>query len=238
MIMETEFKIALAGRIIGIRCQYGQTLRLCRDYLSEGEPDFTVSVSQDDIENERQKDGSSRSSRDAYLETLAVYRKISEKLLEYGVFLMHGAAVADGGSAYLFIARSGTGKTTHARLWLRNAPDCFMVNGDKPLILTGDPPLVCGTPWSGKERMNTNTRVPLKAIVELVRSEENRIARLSFTEALPMLLQQTYRPAEADAMRKTLTLLTSLNGKVGFYRFEFNNFKPDAFEVAYRALHG
>lgn len=64
---------------------------------------------------------------------------------------MHGTVVDHNGQAYMFTAPSGTGKTTHAKLWLDNLPDAFIVNGDKPFIIAGDEqPKACGTPWAGK----------------------------------------------------------------------------------------
>ena len=87
-----------------------------------------------------------------------------------------------------------------------------------------------------KENKYTNTMVPIKAIVCMERSEENHITEITFAQAFPFLLQQSYRPGDKDKMRKTLRLLQSLNGKVKFYRFKCNNFKDDCFEVAYNAL--
>ena len=54
---------------------------------------------------------------DAYLETLAIYRKIAEKMPAYDTFLFHGSAISVDGKAYIFTAKSSTGKSTHARLW-------------------------------------------------------------------------------------------------------------------------
>ena len=58
-----------------------------------------------------------RKYSDIYLETMAVYRKIEDKLLDYDTILFHGSAVAVDGVGYLFTAKSGTGKSTHTRLW-------------------------------------------------------------------------------------------------------------------------
>ena len=153
---------------------------------------------------------------------------------------MHGAVIAlDDQTSFMFTAKSGTGKTTHIRKWLENAPGAFVVNGDKPLIKIADTEAIAyGTPWCGKEHLNTNIGVPLRAIVLMERSEDNAIEEITFSQAFPTLLQQTYRPADADKMRKTLSLLSALNGKMKFYRFRFNNLKPDAFRVSYEALTG
>ena len=115
--------------------------------------------------------------------------------------------------------------------------DAYVVNGDKPLIqITGTQAIACGTPWCGKEKMNTNIMVPLKAIVLMERGESNEIKEISYSEAFTTLLQQTYRPNDAGKMRKTLFLLSRMKGLIRFSRFIFNNMKEDAFDVAYRAL--
>ena len=174
------------------------------------------------------------------IETYALQRKVAESLISFSTFLMHGAVIAvDKQNSFMFTAKSGTGKTTHIRKWLENDPEAFVVNGDKPLIkVTDSEAIAYGTPWCGKEHLNTNIGVPLRAIVLMERSEDNEIEEISFSQAFPTLLQQTYRPADADKMRKTLSLLSALNGKMKFYRFRFNNLKPDAFRVSYEALTG
>ena len=105
-----RFTLKLAGVAIGVSCQYNSIKEYCRDYLTDAAPDFSVSVSAEDIEAERPYFEEERSSR--YLETLALYRRISDGLASYGVFLLHGSAIAVDGEVYIFIAPSGTGKST------------------------------------------------------------------------------------------------------------------------------
>lgn len=70
----------------------------------------------------------------SYLETLAVYRKIVTRLVFSDILLIHGSAIAVDGKAYLFTAPSGTGKSTHTRMWREYFKDrAVMVNDDKPL---------------------------------------------------------------------------------------------------------
>ena len=159
-------------------------------------------------------------------------------MLDYNTFLMHGAAVADGEGAYLFTAPSGTGKTTHIKKWLENLPGAYVVNGDKPLVeITAEGAIVHGTPWCGKEKLGCNGKAPLRAVVLQQRGEENRMEEITFGAALPTLLRQSYRPDDPEKMKKTLSLLAELGKRVRFFRFTCNNLKPDAFQVAYDALH-
>ncbi len=234
-------RVKIADTTMVVQHAHDYVRKFCNDFLTEGNPSVFISVTEDDVKYETINNRASIPSVEPkYIEAFVVYRKIAESLLSYSTFLMHGAVIAlDDQTSFMFTAKSGTGKTTHIRKWLENAPGAFVVNGDKPLIkITDTEAIAYGTPWCGKEHLNTNIGVPLRAIVLMERSEDNEIEEISFSQAFPTLLQQTYRPADADKMRKTLSLLSALNGKMKFYRFRFNNLKPDAFRVSYEALTG
>lgn len=243
--MNNIYKIA--GKIIEVETIYNDVHELCKEYQYSGNPDFSVTVSQYDIDYERMKSALEdkkenipvRSFPDSYLETLAVYRKISGHMPEYNTVLFHGSVVAVDGTGYLFTAKSGTGKSTHTRLWREYfGKRAVMVNDDKPLIhVTENGILVYGTPWDGKHHLSRNISVPLKAICILTRAEENHIERISRSDAYPMLLQQIYRPHNPDKMKKTLEILDNISDNVNLYRLGCN-MKINAAEVAYNAMKG
>lgn len=244
----TEFTVKLAGHVIGVTAGYESTREFCREYLCEEKPEFSVEILPSDIDFERQKSEKedrmegipARRFPDAYLETLAVYRKIAKWMLEQDTMLFHGSAIAVDGVGYLFTAKSGTGKSTHTRLWRQMLGDrAVMINDDKPLLkVTDRGVLVCGTPWNGKHRLGTDASVPLKAICVLQRGQENEICPISAKEALPVLLQQSYRPGDGVAMGQLLGLLDRLTKSVKFYRL-CCNMEPQAAAVAYEAMsHG
>lgn len=235
-----HFCVSIAGYAIGVDSMYSEVYMLCKEYLCENEPEIRISINEDDIAYERRgADLNRHTYTEGYLETLAVYRKISMAMLDYNIFLMHGAVISDGQNAYMFTAKSGTGKTTHIRKWLDQLPNAYVVNGDKPLIRIEDDEIIaCGTPWCGKENMGTNKMAPLKAIVLMERGDNNEIHEITFGEAFTFLLQQTYQPAGAENMKKTLRLFSQLKGRVKIYKFAFNNMKEDCFDVAYNALMG
>ena len=233
---------------IGISSIHEGVHRLCRNYLSEeGETAFDVEMDQADIDFERERSAREdayeglpvQEYRDEYLETLAVYRKISERMPAYDTILFHGSCVAVDSEGYLFAAKSGTGKSTHARLWRQLLGErAVMVNDDKPLIrITDGGAVIYGTPWDGKHRLSTNASVPLKAVCILERAKENTIRPVTVAEAYPMLLQQTYRPSDAEAMEKTLTLIDRLAGAVSLWKLGCN-MEPEAAETAYKAMKG
>ena len=235
-MLRNQFTIKLAGINIQINTVSPRTCILCRNYFSDEDPDITVNVTSEDVENEFRKTENAE-QKEVFLETVAVYRKILDSILPFNIFLMHGAVIAHKNEAFMFTAPSGTGKTTHIRKWLQKASDTIIVNGDKPLIkIDNNIVYACGTPWSGNEHLNTNTIVPLKAIVFLERCEENHICEISFVEAYTRLLQQTHMPYDPEKAKETLNLLLQLSGKVRFYRFQCNNFKDDCFDTAYNAL--
>ena len=112
--------------------------KYCAAYVSDGPVDFSVTTTKEDIEYERSR-AEIPGYSDGYLEELAVYRKISEKMPYYDTILFHGSVVAVDGAAYLCTAASGTGKSTHTRLWREYLGDnAVMVNDDKPLITVTD----------------------------------------------------------------------------------------------------
>ena len=239
-----DFCISIAGFTIGVHSLYDEVFDLCRDYLCREAEDFSVAVTQEDIDYERHKSLREAAYEgrtpviypDSYLETLSVYRKIAVAMPEYGAFLMHGAVIGLDGEAYLFTAPSGVGKTTHIRLWLEYIPGSYVVNGDKPILrLTQDGVIACGTPWSGKEQMNRNVCVPLRAIVFLQRGEQNTIAPVPFGKVYPRLIQQTYRPSSKDALIRTMELLKELGERIGFYELTCNR-EPEAALVACKGI--
>lgn len=236
----------LAGHTIRIESLYSQVHTLCEVYRVDDKAEYCITTTPADIAYERQRSARAdelegaamREHADPYLETLAVYRKLAQLLVQDDILLMHGAVVAVDGQAYLFTAKSGTGKTTHARLWMQQFGDrAVMVNGDKPLIhITRAGATVYGTPWDGKEHLSHNIACPLKAVCILTRSKTNHIARISPKEALMMLCQQSYRPAQPAALRKTLALVDLLGSSVPLYRLECN-MEPEAALVAYHGMN-
>lgn len=212
----------IAERIISIDTQYSYTHKICEGYrISASFTDFSVYTEDSDIDKE---DTQTRGSSRPYLESLAVYRKICEKMPDYDTFLIHGSALAMDGQAYLFTAPSGTGKSTHAALWR----ECFgsrvtMINDDKPLIKVENEDIrVCGTPWSGKDDLNTNITCPLHAVCVLERGETPHISRVDPADAYVALYRQTYRPQSEHRMIKTFDMLAQIVNVCPVYKLKCN----------------
>ena len=230
----------IAGRNIKIDSQYEAVHKLCEGYEYDGgDCDFEVVMTPDLIEEERDVYSKSNLSQEAYLEELAVYRQICERMPSYDTFLIHGSCVAVDGEGYLFIARSGVGKSTHAKLWTELLGDrAVMVNDDKPLVRADENGVVIfGTPYNGKHRRGSNICVPLKAICVLKRGEENSIRTLTAAEVFQYLVQQTYRPSDKMVYKKTLDLLNVVMGRCKFYEL-CCNMDISAAETAYNGMKG
>lgn len=235
------FKIKIAGVVCEISTIHVRPLAICRDFIVDLAPDCNVSTTQEDIDEDKMhlSQFERENSWDGVVEIYSVLRKVAEKMIDFNAILMHGAVVAVDGNAYLFTANSGVGKTTHILKWYKNCDKSIIINGDKPFIkfgLDGEQPLVCGSPWAGKETIYTNTMVPLKSIILMERSSDNYIEPISFAKAFPFLLQQTFRSDDEEKMRKTLQLMKRMSSTVTFWHFYCNNFKADCFDVAYSAL--
>ncbi|MCQ2426095.1 MAG: hypothetical protein MJ070_08105 [Lachnospiraceae bacterium] len=233
--------IIIAGIPIAIETIYESMTAAFDEYETDRKPSFTVTTTEADIDAEERKSisecayegipypGFSR----AELENTAIYRKIAAKLPEYDALVFHGSAVAVGEEAVLFTACSGTGKTTHTRLWLKNIPGSYVVNGDKPVLrVTEGNVLVCGTPWMGKECLGCAKDVTLKALCFLNRGAENRIEKTTLSAVLPRLIGQAYRPADRALISQTVRLLDRIGRNVGLYEL-FCNMEDEAARVSY-----
>ena len=240
-----EFVVNVADNIVAVQAMFPDTMERCAGYLCKEKPEFSICISQNDISIERHKYVQERMLEglpekdvvDEQLEMTAVQRKLAEVLFERNVLVFHGSVVAVDGQAYLFTAKSGTGKSTHTRFWRETFGDrAVMVNDDKPFLrITEDGVLAYGSPWNGKHKLGNNICVPLKAICILERGEENQIQAISGQEASMMLFQQSNRPMDPRKMPIYMDLIDQLSKKTEFYRMQCN-LDPNAAQVAFDAM--
>lgn len=108
---------------------------------------------------------------------------------KYDTLLMHSSVVMYNGKGYMFLGKSGTGKSTQSRMWLENIPGVVLLNDDNPAVRIMDGiATVYGTPWSGKTPCYKNMCVPVGGIVRIKRAAYNKIEQLCGVKAYASLI--------------------------------------------------
>ena len=240
-----EFNLWIAGHVAAVTSLFESTPHQFSRYLTDGGADFSIRVTpenlifeQAELDREAAEEGFRRRRfTDPFLERAAIQRKFAEYLLTHNTLLLHGSTVAVDGKAYLFTARSGTGKSTHTRFWMEAfGSRALMVNDDKPFLqITDTGVLAHGSPWSGKHGLDSNVCVPLVGICLLERGSENIIRPAVPEEMLPMLFHESYEsqdPALAETYR---TLVETLACRVSLWKMHCNR-DPEAARIAHSAM--
>ena len=133
--------------------------------------------------------------------TATFYGDYADELLRFALWLAFGLAVLPSltvsphsssilyeGKVILFLGESGTGKSTHSRLWLQNIEGSELFNDDSPIVRVIDGiPIAFGSPWSGKTYCYRNEHHLLAACVRLHQAPYNKIRRLTLPEAYAAL---------------------------------------------------
>lgn len=130
----------------------------------------------------------------------------------FGAVPVHASAVVWQGRAVLCLGESGTGKSTHTRLWVDHIPGAHLLNDDSPVLrVEPDGVWVYGSPWSGKTPCYRPQRYPLAALLRLRQSPDNVIRRLPTLEALSALLPSC--PPTLMRCREVRDTLVELAGR-------------------------
>ncbi len=233
------FKIQIAGITAELVDRYPLVGYQCRDYLIDThEPADIRAVASEDELNEELALGMSAVDRGS-AESICLYRKIAAQLYRFDAFLMHGAVIGYRAKAYAFLAPSGTGKSTHIRLWHQYLGDKIIpVNGDKPILrLENGVFMAYGTPWAGKEGWQRNIGLPLAGVCLLKRGTENKIGLVKSDEAIANILRQIYLPPMPEGTLATMALADRLLTHIPIYSLACN-MTEDAVKTAFEAMTG
>lgn len=154
-------------------------------------------------------------------------------------FVFHSSSICSNGEGIAFSAQSGTGKSTHTKLWLENIPETFILNDDTPIIFLGKDNkfYISGTPWAGTTGINKNATVPLKTIVFLERGEENEISPMLPMEAMQPFFEGIRTPITDRMFSNCLDNLNKLFLSVPIYKLKCN-MNPGAAIVAHNGIFG
>ena len=240
-----QFKMKIAGSVAAVTSLFDSTPHYLKAYLTEDTPNFSVTVTESDLrfaqaelDKEALEEGFRRREfTDPFLERAAIQRAFAELLFDRDILLVHGSTVAVDGRAYLFAAKSGTGKSTHTRLWRQVfGQRAVMINDDKPFLqLTDTGAIVFGSPWSGKHGLDTNISAPLGGICILERGPENIIRPISAKDALPRLHKEAYIPMDAEKHPKFQVIVEKLARQVPLWHMTCTK-DPQAAQVAFNAM--
>lgn len=156
-------------------------------------------------------------------------------LFQKGI-VVHASAIEYEGKGIIFSAPSGTGKSTHANLWVEHK-SAIILNGDRPALrIINDEVNVYGTPWSGTSHQYVNKKAPLKAIVLLEQSPINEIEKLSSEQAVRLLVARCYLPYfDEQLMSLALDNIGCIIKKIPVYLLKC---RPDieAVEIVFKCL--
>lgn len=232
-------KYNLADFNINFKTKYVDIQSKCGDYFTSDEKNST-SLECSEIDIEYEKSISEGKFSNEYIEYIALFRKLAEWLPNNGAFVLHSACFDVGGNGVAFAAHSGTGKTTHMRLWQEYLGDkMVVVNGDKPIVRFFDDepecPYAYGTPWNGKERLGCNMRTPLKHICFIERSEKNYVEPMEKADAIDRIFNQVYMPKDPVAVMNTMQLIDRLLSCCKLWTIHCN-MNPEAAEIAYKTI--
>lgn len=136
--------------------------------------------------------------------------------LLHETIMIHASVVNHQGTGIAFLGKSGTGKSTHSRLWLTHIPNTVLLNDDNPAVrITAEGIFIYGTPWSGKTPCYINERLPLKAFVRLQQAPTNTFTwQLGLKGFIAVLPSCTAIRWNKDLFASMNTILEKIVGEV------------------------
>ena len=213
-----NFKIKIVDKVLEINAFNESTKRYCKDFLSEEESNYVITMTEEDLKNERTTSETGK----VYVneEISALYRRIANLLVEENIVVFHGSSFMVDNNGFLITARSGVGKSTHSRNLKEYIGDRFIyINDDKPLLKVNENSVtVYGTPWNGKERKSNDVSAPLRAILFLSRGETNTYRKIVNKEEIYVkMLSQIYLPRDKAKREKALKVADAILKNINFY---------------------
>lgn len=151
--------------------------------------------------------------------------------------MVHSSVVVKDSKVYMFLGKSGTGKSTHSRLWLQNIDGTFLLNDDNPIVRLVDGKVyIYGSPWSGKTKCYINKSFEVGGIVRIVQKPFNRITKLNVLEAYASLISSCSILRQVPEVNRNIT--DTVSSVVGLTRCYVLECLPDvdAAKVSYSAV--
>ena len=128
--------------------------------------------------------------------------------------MIHASVISYMGRGYVFLGKSGTGKSTHSSLWLKHIEGTELLNDDNPVIRIVDGEVrVFGSPWSGKTPCYKNKNLPLGGVIRLSQAPYNKIQKLmplmAYTALMPSCSCMRWDPLATEALHKSVEKVIS-----------------------------
>lgn len=136
---------------------------------------------------------------------------------------IHASVTELNGKALIFLGKSGTGKSTHSRLWREFVPGCTLLNDDEPLIRVFDDGSVkvYGAPWSGSTPCYRNESADVAAFVHLYQNSENKLTKLKNVEAFSSVYASAAMlRSDVDNKDRVLNVVADILKRVPVYRLD------------------
>ena len=196
----------------------------CEAYLWKGPEEPNIVIQEEKYRKERYPEGM------PYIGYMESGSQFHSKILVFDGFYLHASAVVLEGKAYLFSGHSTAGKSTHTRLWQQVFGEkAVVINDDKPALRRIDGVWYAyGTPWCGKDGINTNAKAPVAGVCFMKKAQENKIRRLSPLEAMQRVMSQTiYKFPTAEKLDLLVKHLDCFLREIPVYELE-NRPEPEA----------
>jgi hypothetical protein len=143
------------------------------------------------------------------------------KITHCNGFEIHASAIDYCGNGISFSAPSGTGKSTHTKLWLQYYGDrTRIINDDTPPVRLSKEgmAMIYGAPWCGSSFIGANAAVPLKALVVLERSDANTVERMRASDCTLKLLPRLLLPYfDKEILQETIDCFEKVLAAVPAY---------------------
>lgn len=194
------FRIKIGNVIAEVDAIYPYVKRICSDYISDEHPNCSIKITPDAIDRQREESSHTAGvqilplgqNEDWFVEVYVLLHELLRNLPLHNMLFIHGSAILYQKKAYIFVAPSGTGKSTHTRLWKeRFGDEVTIINDDKPFLSIQDGKFILhGTPWRGKHNIGVNTEAELAGICILSRGITDSISPIHSSEAVREIIKQ------------------------------------------------
>lgn len=241
-----SYNIKIADKIISVNMTRPPVVRFFQEYMTdETAAEIVICPTAEDKNTIRQKyleveaarGEEPQSHSPSNIEIKAIHNLLAHAFVKHNILLVHGSAVVFDGKAYLFIAPSGTGKSTHTRLWCELLGErAYIINDDKQMIRIDDSgATVHATPWGCIPKPMQGERAPLAAIVNLTRGETNEIRPVSSSQMFSPLFGASLRGENGGETAAIMALEYALLSNVKLYSLKCNQ-SPDAAKTSFQAI--